>query len=182
MNNVLGQIQDILAEQTYECVFIAACEEYPFNRLLVLLGIDSKEREQTLEIREYQQLLDLGVSDSENTNLFSHLQFKMLFPFKVSDLANNDLSALIHFINHSSSFPGFEFDELNGEVIFRYVGIFSSKALNAFTIKYLFQCIQFNLTLFSDLLEQVATGNSTFNEILSDIIKKFEENIPSHLN
>jgi|GEM_PF-4169235 len=172
----LGQLQEILTGETYECIFIPAFEELPVDHLVVLLGIDSKEREQKLEISEYQRAFDFEGPAAISGTLIAHLQFKILFPFRVSDLAVNDLSALVHFINHSTNFPGFEFDELNGRVIFRYVLIIPFESINAMIIKNLFQSIQFNLILFSDLIEQVATNKSTFNDILSEIVKKFDSN------
>ncbi len=170
---LLNRLQNFLEEEEYQSIFLPASEKLAIDSLLILLGLDKQQREQKLEIIEFPQNINFESPQPEAAQI-SRLQFKVLLPFKVNDLAINDVSAFIHFINQSIDLPGYEFNELEGQVIYRYVWITSGENFDKNIVKTILIVIEMNLVLFSEIIESLAHGKVTFNDLLSDIVKKFK--------
>lgn len=173
---LLNQIHNFLEEHEYQSVFVEASEKLPIDSILVVLGLDHQQREQKLEIVEFAQNLNMA-KPSEGIEIpeISRVQFKVLLPYKAEDLAMNDVAAFLHFINQSIDLPGFEFNELEGLVMYRYVWITSSLTLDPSILKTILSVIGLNVGLFSEVIESLALQKTTFNDILSDIVNKFKE-------
>jgi hypothetical protein len=176
---MLKQIQSILDKEKFESTLLHASKEgFPYDRILLFLGTDSKKREQLLEITAQEQIL----KSSEQTSPADHpakkyfrTQFRHVFPFSVEEMALGQIASLIAFLNQTSDFPGFELNELNNEVSFRYVWLTKGSAVDTTLIVSMIGIIQMVLTLFGQSIERVANGGTTFNELLKEVINMTDE-------
>lgn len=168
---VLNKIQKFLEKNDFSCSLFSSSEKNPFDHLLVFLGLDTKKREQLMEIMATQQPL---LAKSSLTNQISpspyRVQFRINLPFKVQDIALTQIASLLLFLNQFIDFPGFEFDELNGQVSYRYIWIIHSDAMDESLILSIMGSLILNLNLFSETIETLAEGKMSFNELLSQIV------------
>ena len=172
---VLKRIQDILEKEEFICSISSANETISFDRLLVFLGSDVKKRERILEIKAGHQQVAPEFILPQTTTLPYRIQFLIQLPFKVQDIALNQVASLLLFLNQFIDLPGFELDELNGQVIYRYVWIIKPEAIDAPLIMSIMGAIMLNLSLSSDTIESLANGTTSFNDLLSQIVQ-FTEN------
>jgi hypothetical protein len=168
---VLENIKKILEKEDFDCTLISGTEQIPFDRLLVLLGLDPKERERILEIVAIQQQVSPEFLLPKTAHLPYRLQFRVELPFKVQDTALNQIASLLLFLNQFIDVPGFELNELEGKVFYRYVWITHPSSIESTLMMSIIGSIMLNLGLFSDTIESLADGKMTFNELLEQIIK-----------
>lgn len=175
MTSLLSQIQSLLKKENYPYLHASPSENNPQERLIISLGVDQKKRELKVEVTEHS-LPRLPKFETKTPEAFpSRIQFKLVLPFKVVNSSLNEISSLLHFLNQSIDIPGFELDELEGRVIYRYVWLTSPAHLDEVSVLTIFSGITLNLMLFSDNIESIAKGQTTFNDLLSDILNKFKQ-------
>lgn len=170
---MLQQFQKILADEEYDCSLVKATDEIPYDRLLVFLGVDEKERERILEISSLKQEImhgfDLGSAKSMEGDIF-RIQFLVKFPFSVKPEAGSQLSSLICYLNRVIELPGFEMNEIDLQVFYRYVLMYGEEKFNKKLFVSIVGIIMLLNELFSSTLDNVATGETTFNELLEKIV------------
>ncbi len=171
---VLNQIQALLEKEEYECSFVTASENIPFDRLLVFIGIDDKERERILEIVESQPQVSPEYVLPEGANIPYRLHFRIQLPFEIQDIALNQVASLLLFLNQYIDLPGFELNEIEGKVLYRYVWIMQSATLDILPLMVILGAIMLNLGLFANTIETLADGQMTFNDLLAQIIQTIE--------
>lgn len=171
MASIIQQLQDFFDKEEFSLTYLPPTDEIPVERLLLLLGFDRKTRELKLEITEISRVQEIQNFLPSDLHIPSRLQFKVDLPFKVKDLAINEVSAFIHFINQTTDLPGFEFNELEGQAMYRYIWITSPDHLEKQLVTSIVDSIRFNLVMFSDMIESLSDGTSTFNDLLSQILK-----------
>lgn len=177
---VLNELKALLEKEEFDCTLIPSTMQVPFDRLLVHLGLDAKERERLLEIMASQQPVSPEFVLPQSTPLPYRLQFRIQLPFKVQDMALSQVSSLLLFLNQFIDLPGFELNELEGEVLYRYVWIIHPTAIDATLLMSILGSMMLNLGLFTDTIETLANGKMSFNELLAQVIK-IAENSPSSL-
>nr|WP_166156318.1 hypothetical protein [Neochlamydia sp. AcF84]NGY95246.1 hypothetical protein [Neochlamydia sp. AcF84] len=165
----LKQFQQALMDEKFDCSYIEATDQTSYPRLLLFLGVDDKEREKILEITALKQELMPGLASSDNP--FYRLQFQAVFPFAVHPQASTQVSSLICYLNRLIELPGFEMDEVNLKLNYRYILLYGERSLNKNLCFSIIGLIMLTLELFSSTLERVAIGETTFNQILEEIIK-----------
>jgi hypothetical protein len=175
---VLKEIQKILEKEEFICSFSPATEKIPVERLLVFLNLDLKKRERMVEISAAQQQTSPDFLISQPVSLPYRLQFRLSLPFKVEDIALNQVASMLLFLNQFIDLPGFELDELNGQVIYRYVWIIKPEAIDASLIMSIMGAIMLNLSLFGETIESLAKGEMSFNDLLSHIVTLIEQTRP----
>lgn len=173
MPALLSQIQTLLEQEEYPFLHVTSTEKIPFDRLIVSLGVDQNKRELKVEVTEHVLPVLPKFAPTADQPLPSRIQFRLILPFKVKNSSLNDISSLLHFLNQSIDLPGFELDELEGRVIYRYVWLTSPSHLDKISIITLLNALTLNLMLFLDTIESIAKGSSTFNDLLSEIVSKF---------
>jgi len=171
---VIKELKKNLDELELHSFIVEASDELPLEHLFVILGLDGQKREQKLKIVSAQESSFLQNSDSSIPHSIHFVEFSSTFPFNCTDLATNDLSALIHFVNNSNSFPGFQFNEITNKVSFRYIWMTSTDKGEKEILQKIIQNIQMNLILFSEVIEDVCLEKTTFNKVLSEIIEQFK--------
>jgi hypothetical protein len=167
---VLNNIKKLLEKEEFDCTFFSATENVPVDRLLVFLGLDKKERERMVEIIAGQQQVSPEFNLPNADSLPYRLHFRVSLPFKVQDSALNQVASLLLFLNQFMDLPGFELNELNGQVIYRYVWVIQPTAIEPTLLMSILGSIMLNLGMFSDNIESLADGTMSFNELLTQII------------
>lgn len=168
---VLEMIKKILEQEQFECAITSATAAFPLDRLIVFLALDMKKRERMLEIYGIQQQVSPGLMLPETATFPYHLQFRVILPFKVQDMALNQVASLLLYLNQLIDLPGFELDELEGQVTYRYVWISEPALITPSLIMSIIGAIMLNLGLFAETIESLADGKVSFNDLLSQIVK-----------
>lgn len=165
---VVEKIKAILDEQKME--YSSLSKDSPFrNSLLVFLEIDQKKRERILEISVDTEPLQPHSMMPQEGDLPYSIRFVVKLPFKIEGIALNQVASLLHFINQSIALPGFELNELEGVVAYRYVWIIDDSSLHKMTIMTIISSIMINLAFFSETIESLSDGKLSFNDLLLKI-------------
>lgn len=165
---MLHKFKEIYDEENYPCNLMEATEEQPEEQLLVYVGTDYKQREQILQITSQKQILGEERSGTPMNEYF-RIQFKFLYPFSTDTLVLSQVASLLHFLNKQADFPGFELDELDNQVLFRYVWLVKDSGFDRLVAMSLTGIITLLVTMFGEAIERVATGKSTFDDLLREV-------------
>lgn len=176
----LGEIKKILDKEAFECALTPPTAVCPFERLLVFLALDMNKRERILEISLGQQQISPELKLSKEAKFPLRLEFRVKLPFKVQDMALSQVAHLLHFLNQRVDLPGFELNELEGEVFYRYVWLTEPEFITPSLIMNIVGAVMLNLGLFSETIESLAEGKISFNDLLSQIISITENAKASH--
>lgn len=168
---VLHLIKEILENRQFEAVLLSPSEQVPIERLMVSLGPDKKNRNRILEIGAVQLEVPPELVHPNAADFPYRLQFRSILPFKVEDLALTQTGSLILFLNRFIDLPAFELDELTGIVSYRYVWMMKRAYCDQTLLLSIVGASMLNLGLFADMIESLADGQRTFNDILSEVLK-----------
>lgn len=171
---ILKKIKEELFKAEYESAIEPSSDEIPWERLLLYLGADEKGRERILEITAQQQELGAEISDRELPEM-ARIQFAIELPFEIKDQTYPDISATLLFLNRMLELPGFELDELQGKVLYRYVLLTSTDPLIKELYLSIIGIVDIFLNLYSELLEKVALGEMSYDELLAQILKAAQD-------
>ena len=172
---MINEIKKILENNQFLCSFPLE-DPIPLRESLdVILGSDYKERELVLAISATQQLPPPEHIEANTTPSPQRVQFWVELPFDVQDAALNQMSNLLHFLNQMIELPGFELDELNGKVIYRYVWIAHPKMIDESLIIGITGAILLTLNLLTGTIESLADGSVSFNDLLAQIVQLAKE-------
>lgn len=176
---LLESLKQLLENQQFECTLVSSDSNIPIDRLLVFLGTDSKERERIVEIIANQIEIPPEFSHPEAKSPPCNIIFRASLPFKINDLALNQVASLILFINQFLELPGFELNELEGKISYRYVWITHHLQMldkeDSFLVMTIIGAMMLSLSLYGDMIESLSEGKLTFNDLLSQIVKMAEE-------
>ncbi len=162
----LEKIQALIEEEELDCVFLEADEVVAYPRLLVYMGEDYRHRERALEISAQEQYMP----DKSHSG-YLRVQFRLVFPFPVHNMAAQDVGSLMLFINQMIDLPGFELHEVEDKASYRYVLMTAPHGLNSTLIASIMGVIMVFLDLFTETIERLAEGKSTFNDLLEEASK-----------
>lgn len=168
----LKNFQEMLKTEEYDCVLIERTEENPYDRLLVFLGLDEKDREKILEITALKQELIPGAGLSgEKEPAFFRVQFQVGFPFSMLPESSTQVSSLVCYLNRLIELPGFEMNEIDLQLFYRYVLLYGEEKFNKKLFASIVGMIMLTTELFGSTLEKLSSGEMTFNAILEQIIE-----------
>ncbi|CCB87452.1 MULTISPECIES: hypothetical protein [Parachlamydia] len=167
-NHILEQIQIDLSSERYDCSLVMASEEIPFDQLLVFLGNDAKEREKILQITTFKQTM---AQESKKKEESYHLvKFVVNLPFSVEPSAASQTASTLLFINRFLELPGFELGELEDQVFYRYVLFTKGNKVDPLLLFSLIGNVMMIIDLFNGVIESVASGEKTFNDLLEEML------------
>ena len=127
----LKKYRQVLEEEQLDCSILSESEQVPYERLLVFMGLDEKERERFLEITCLKQAILPDVLNENNKQPeFFRVQYTLPLPFDVKDDAASQVSGFICYLNKMLELHGFEFDEVHLKVSYRYVFVYGEKDFN----------------------------------------------------
>lgn len=167
----LKEFQKALVSEEFDCTLIKETPELPIERLIIFFGLDEKDRERNLEITTLKQVAMGGLAPNGEDPTFFRVQFQAAFPFKVKETAVGQVASLVCYLNRVVELNGFELDEVNLQISFRHVFLYAEKGFNEKLFLALTGIIMLLCEMFSDGLEQVASGEVTFNKILEKVIE-----------
>lgn len=178
---ILKKVENFLSEEGLNAVLVPASEEVPYERILLFLGVDSKGRERFLEMTAQEQILSQSLPGHHiDRKSYHRVQFKSTLPFTIDDLALSQVGSLLHFLNGRLDFPGFELNELDNQVSFRYILLTHEEGLDFTLLSTLIGMFTLFIESFAPCIERLAEGNMTFNDLLQEIIQ-LGERIKSEL-
>lgn len=163
------KLANTLNEIGFECS-LEPSQRHPEGRILLFLGNDGKQRDRSLEITMQEQILGPKETDIP----YFRIQFETALPFPLSEVRAHDVGSFVFYLNRQLELPGFELDEGNSLVLYRYVLLAPDANIQPDLLKGLIGSITLTLDLFSEAIEKVSTGETTFNKILESILKMAE--------
>ncbi|MBS4167579.1 hypothetical protein [Parachlamydia sp. AcF125] len=163
--NILKQIQRDLTAERYDCTLEPASDAVSYDQLLVFLGNDAQEREKILQITAFKQAMA-----QEKEKQYYLVKFMVNLPFSVESSAASQTASTLLFINRFLELPGFELGELEDKVYYRYVLFTKGNKVDPLLLFSLIGNIMMIIDLFSMVIESVATGEKTFNQLLEEML------------
>lgn len=174
---VLNQIASLLIAHEVEFLPI---ENATNPSLLVYMGNDYKNRDRELFLfAQNQSLVNVFGKTAQKKTNYNRVQFQILLPFPVRNEAVFEVASLLHLINHMIELPGFELDELNNQISYRYVLLTGRPEDTPALYISILGIILMTLDLFTEVIEKMASGDSTFNQLLEEIVR-LSQKIGSH--
>lgn len=166
---VLDSLKDILDQEHFDTTLLAASDKVPWDILLLYMGHDAKKRERVLEITVRRQELGQGLKSKPHSKEYFHITFALKLPFLCQDEMLFDLGSVILYLNRFLDLPGFEMSEAEARPSFRYVHL-TATPLDKQIILALAGMIGLYISVYSELLEKVASGEKTFNQVLEEVL------------
>ncbi len=167
LDNLKKQIH--LAEM--DCLLIEARENSAIEQLIVYLGPDYKNRERLLSVQIQQQELGQSLPGAQAEQLpYFYIQFKTQFPFPVKEVSLAQIASLMVFLNRLTQLPGFEMNEVENSVSFRYIHLTTEVEPNPKLCLSIIGNIMLLIDLYGETIEKVAIGQMSFNELLQQIV------------
>ena len=171
LNELLQTMHVWLTEETFSNQISNKEGVPPF--ILTILGPDEKERERTLKLSPRLQETGEALTKNPSPAIIS-LEFLHELPFSVKEEAAKDVASLLHFINNDLYLPGFHLNEAEGKVSFRHFNYSGIHGIDKKLLIGVTGLILLYLDLYSNIIEDVATGKRSFNEVLEEIVKTFK--------
>ncbi|MBA3604139.1 MAG: hypothetical protein H0W50_11000 [Parachlamydiaceae bacterium] len=177
LNANLDTIKTFLEALDYTSVIIPKSNDIPKDQLLIKLDPDFKSRERFLLIRTASQ--DLCANDAllgiqSPVQKYQELQFIVTLPFYILDGQIPDLARLILLINKGMEIPGFELSEVDKMIFYRHAFVVSEDHLDERILLSLVGMIEVLLETFSEMLESVAIGTKSLQQIVEEAKKMIE--------
>ncbi|MCB1111702.1 MAG: hypothetical protein H7A37_06015 [Chlamydiales bacterium] len=172
----LDIINTIFKDQGYSCSIIEESDTIPFPHLQLNLGPDGNGSNRIMHIIIEEQILDQSFREVEEPgNPILRLVFDTELPFKVDPTTAREVGTLLHFINREIDLPGFELAEVEDKVYFRHVQLTREAGVDVTVIYSIVGLTLFYLNWFSSVIESLAKGETTFNEVLENVLKISQE-------
>lgn len=170
---MLKEIQKLLTEMDQPSLLIEGDEKEPFDRLLVTLEAPQKGEENVLSITEFPQFLKEVAQKERDDHL---IQFQFILPIEFSPQTFNQVSTSLHFFNRLLHCPGFELDELNSQIIYRYCWFINNKGLTPLLLQQLIGNLKLCYNLFLPYIKEIAQGKYTLEDILEQVLSLTKKN------
>jgi len=167
----LKKFQSYLDPSELDSAVIEGSQETPHDRLLIYGGQDYKQRERIIEVTSQIQQLGQNLGPSNTQNDYLRVQFQVTLPFKVEELAGRDVASLLLFLNKLMELPGWEFNELEDQINYRYVLLSKSDGIDENLFAGLVGLILLICQLFTEVIEQIVSGKKSFNELMEEVLK-----------
>lgn len=168
----LRVIQQLLEENDFSCHLAAPTSTVPYERLLLAWEPNLPELAQDLiEITAQPLQQPEEIQKGEKEASYFLIQFQSICSFDVPASTIKQVSTALHFFNRLLHCPGFELDELNDQVLFRYVWYVSKQGLEAPLLIQIIGSIQLCIKLFSPSIKGLAEGEYTLEEILEKVVQ-----------
>jgi hypothetical protein len=166
--NILQQIQKDLLAERYDCTLELANEKIPNDQLIVFIGNDASDREKILLITAVEQIMQGEESKAPEPYYLVH--FHVVLSFAVAPLAASQTGSTLLFINRLLELPGFELSEIEEKVNYRYVLFMHGAHVDKLLLFSIIGNIMMTLDLFGSIIESVAIGQKTFNDLLEEML------------
>jgi len=168
----LNALTEFFKTQGFQCQSLKATDKFPYDYLFVCLGEEEGGGGSFLQLRVSKQ--DLGIKeDSEGFNKhgYYYLQFTIPMNVELKDSAVWELSRLILLVNLSNEIPGFEFNEIDKVVFYRYSQIVPGPAIDQYLLMTIVGNALSLIATFGDYIKDVASGKKTLKMVFDEFKK-----------
>lgn len=139
--------------------------------LIADLGKDPQGRNRFLRILPlFQKSLNILQKAPNELGPLVALDFSSELPFLCKPEATKDLTSLLFFINKEIQLSGFSFDEAEGKIQFRHINYCPEKGIDHRLTIGLTGLILLYIDLYSQAIEEIASGKKTFNETMEELV------------
>lgn len=170
VKETLENLKKMLVNEQFECSLEPELKAPPYGKILVFLGNDPLERERILEITVNHQMLG-DAQKLPAASQYCRIQFELKLPYMMKEHAGNEVASLLAFLNRMLELPGFELDEVNSRIYYRYVLLTAQGVEDKMMICGIIGAILMLLEIFSGTIEQVAEGSRSFNDLLEEMLQ-----------
>jgi hypothetical protein len=168
---ILADIQKLLMEKGLPSSLRQVTEDAPEEHLLVALKTAGQDQEELLEIKTYPQNFENAFKKEELLDTYYILQFQFIVPASFSPETFSQLSSSLHFFNRLIHCPGFELDELNNRIVYRYVWFIKKTGIDSFLLMQVIGNIHLCYTMFTPYIKEIAEGKFTLEDILGKVLE-----------
>ena len=166
----MKSLESLFQKEGYHCLFFEPTEEAVYPRLVLFVGTDRQNRERIIEISLKEQVQFNEKTQKVEEGAVCLLQFLFTFPFSANEVTLLDTVRFVAFLNRNYEMPGLEYDEVSGSIFYRHMMLLNKSKYDAEVFKDTVGIILLFLEMFSDAVEQVATGKKTTNEMLEAVV------------
>ncbi len=171
----LNKFQRFLDSSELDSTVLAGDTATPHDRLLIYGGQDYQKRERIVEVTSQIQQLGQNLGAKSQVE-YIRVQFQVTLPFKVVEFAARDTSSLLLFLNKMIELPGWEFNELDDRIDYRYVLLAKSDGIDEDLFAGILGVILLLCQLFTEVIEQIASGKRTFNDLMEEVVQIASKN------
>lgn len=168
---ILTTIQHLLDQSDQSSSLHESTEQIPYERLLLAIG------ENILEITTHPESFTMKKQREDSYHL---IQFQITLPVQVSSDTFNQVSTALHFFNRLLHCPGFELDELNDEIMYRYNWFIKEKGIDAFLLMQVINNIRLSYDMFSPYIIEISNGVYTLEDLLEKVTSLVHPSKKSH--
>lgn len=170
---MLKEIHQLLIEIDQPSLLLEGDDQEPYDRLLVTLEAPQKGESNVLTITEFPQFLKEVAQQEWEDHL---LQFQFILPVEISPHTFNQVSSSLHFFNRLLHCPGFELDELNSQIVYRYCWFINQKGLTPLLLQGVIGNLKLCYHLFLPYIKEIAQGKYTLEDILQQVLALTKKN------
>lgn len=154
-----------IEEAGYSCWVLPADQDKKISELLILMNVDALARDYVMQVMYVNELAeDSGIGSPDNSIFM--LQSTMRLPFPVSEPYFSDVARLLHLINALLPIGQLILSEMDKSVSFRGILAHTSPNIESALFVEATKMTNFLLMPFIALIEQVATGVSSYAQTL----------------
>jgi hypothetical protein len=160
----LGNIQDFISEELgFATQILERSQSLPLNSLVISLAPDSQQRTRVASLN----YLPLGDEDCESIKL---LQFYLVIPCELQPDFQRAVEKFLLLINLKAPIGSFTFNAESNEIIAKYVySLGKFKMVDKEEFLETFMLFMFVIDQFSPLIEEVATGVKSYEDISTEL-------------
>lgn len=174
----LKALSEFFKSQGIACQTLKASADFPFDVVFFYPG-DVGEDKALFEIRIVKQLEET-IEPIEGLEVspkgYFHLQFTLPLNVSIKDEALYELERFLMVLNRSCELPGFEINEPDKSVYYRYAMMISGDGIDPYVLMSEIGIITGIYMTFVDLIKLVACGKLNFDQAVQTIVKKVQEN------
>jgi hypothetical protein len=168
---ILAYIQELLDEKDQPSTLMEPTTVAPYEHLLVACSHDDDDRADILQITAHPQFFEGAFTKENVPDTYHLLQMQFILPLEVPAENFNQVSSALHFFNSLLHCPGFELDELNDRVIYRYVWFIKRRGIDSFLLMQVIGNMQLCFRMFNPYIKEIAEGKYKLEDILEQVAK-----------
>lgn len=173
-SDLLKSIQETLDEEEFDCCFQGAREAEGKDLVLVSLGEDSLGRNHELQISCVDHPADESLLSGEQLPHVA-VTFSTTFLIDFNPKTIYETARFLSFLNTIVDIPGFELNELDNCIRYRYVFLGLPGGLDLYLLLTIVGVHMFAVNKILPFIESIVKEEVSFEDVLTLIIKQFEE-------
>jgi hypothetical protein len=170
---ILEQIQKIVETRNVATILSKESKATPYPHLLVPF---EKHIMEITEHPTFQGQLLPNANKNPQEQQYYLIQFQFVLLDKVPAETFNQTSSALHFFNRLLHCPGFELDQINDIVTYRYCWFMKKSELDSFLFLQVFDNVLLAFQMFSPYVENIIQGKYTLENIIQEMLDQQNKN------